>query len=92
LPRALAVSLGLVGIDLAHAFEQFLRIGFIDFWGAGPFAPAAATWGHGPVFLSLVWHTSNQIFSTQSLLLNTTSQKSAKTQAGDFLALNPSQK
>jgi hypothetical protein len=56
LAGALAVTPGLVGIDLAHAFEQFLRVGFIDFWGARPFTATAAGWSDGSIFLSLVRH------------------------------------
>jgi hypothetical protein len=59
LAGALAITPSLVGIDLAHAFEQFLRIGFIDFWGAWPFTTtAAAGRGDGSIFLSLIRHTA----------------------------------
>jgi hypothetical protein len=58
LAGALAVTPGLVRIDLAHAFEQFLRARLIDFGGAGPFTATAAAWGDGSIFLSLVRHTT----------------------------------
>jgi hypothetical protein len=87
LPRALAVTLGLVGIYLAHAFEQFLRIGFIHFRGTGPLAPAAATRGHGPVFLSLVWHTININIALSTHSARTTSQKIGETQVTLFASV-----
>jgi hypothetical protein len=58
LAGALAVTPGLVRIDLAHPFEQFFRARLIDFGGAGPFAATAAAWRDGSVFLSLVRHTT----------------------------------
>jgi hypothetical protein len=56
LAGALAVSFGLVGIDLAHAFEQFFGIGFINFGSAGPLAAATAARCRWAIFLSLVRH------------------------------------
>jgi hypothetical protein len=56
LAGALAVTPGLVRIDLAHAFEQFLRTRLIDFGGAWPFTSTAAAWRDGSIFLSLVRH------------------------------------
>jgi len=87
LPRTLAIAFGLVGIDLAHAFEQFLRVGFIDFRGAGSFASTAAARGNGPVFLSLIWHT---IINSQLPLLIShalTSQIICEVQVGQILTV-----
>jgi hypothetical protein len=80
LPGALAVTPRLVGIDLAHAFEQFLRIGFIDFRGARPFTPAAATWRDRSILLSLVRHTTISVSPLVPILHTTTWQKNREKQ------------
>lgn len=56
LAGALAITFGLVRVHLAHALEEFLGIGFLDFGRAGAFTAAAAAGTHGPCFLCLVWH------------------------------------
>ena len=40
LAGALPISFGLVGIDLAHALEQFFRVWLINFGSAGAFTAA----------------------------------------------------
>jgi hypothetical protein len=51
LAGALAVSFGLVGIHFAHALEQFLNVGLVDFGSAGAFAAAAGCWTCRPGLL-----------------------------------------
>src|SRR5580692_8235817 len=59
LPGALTIALGLVGIHLAHAFEEFVRVRLVHLRRVGAFAaPAARPGPRRSRLLCLVWHNS----------------------------------
>ena len=57
LAGALTIAFGLIGIDLAHAFEEFFGVGFLDLGRtrsvAATAAPAGTSWLR---FLYPFWH------------------------------------
>ena len=69
LAGALPIAFGLVGIDFAHALEQFLSIGLFDLRSAGSITAAAGTGSHWPIFLSLVRHNFDWVNSRPKISL-----------------------
>src|SRR5688500_996349 len=57
LPGALAISLGLVGIDFAHSFQKLFNVRLVHFRRARPFATASGARAGRTLFLRLIRHS-----------------------------------